>query len=331
MEAKEQPRPQLYLFSDCALLAFCNSCVIFSMFSSFSRKAKRSLLLFVLAFYFIPTPREKDDGFFLFSSLEALPPKREEVQTPQRQGQGEATQPGNKALESIGQSWLTEIKSNKKEKEPAKAPSTPQEQNVKEGGEESPKKEPELSRPAKTEDREVQKEGPTFSSLVFRFFLFACFLGLILYFALRFFRFRRQPFFRRGDELVQVIVSLPLVQGKFLQIIDVAGQLLVLGVSDAGVQLLTSINEGISADRIRLWQSRQGSEEHPKNLLDQLTGIIKGTDMKFWNTKTKQSFSSVLNQMSGKKEATKEEESSEKTAELKRLLRRQKREISKKL
>ena len=185
---------------------------------------------------------------------------------------------------------------------------------------------------SKEEQRALpQKEAPSFSSAALRFILFLSLLGLLLYFGLRFFRSRNQGLFHRGGDLVQLLVSVPLVQGKFLQIVDVAGQLLVLGVSDAGVQLLTNVSEGISADRIRLWQSRQGPELPPNNMLDKLTAIIKGSDLSFLSTQTKQNFASVLKQFSGQPTNKKtEEEGSDKAAELKRLLLRQKRELSKK-
>ena len=191
--------------------------------------------------------------------------------------------------------------------------------------EERPQISPELNQGLKS-SRQVE-EAPSFVSAALRFVLFISLLGLLIYFGLRFFRSRKHGLFRRGDDLVQLLVSVPLVQGKFLQIVDVAGQLLVLGVSDAGVQLLTNINEGISADRIRLWQSRQSPEAPPNNMTDKLTALLKGTDLSSGNTSSKRNFASLLRQFGGQPEKVGEPD---KASELKRLLIRQKKELSRK-
>ena len=87
-----------------------------------------------------------------------------------------------------------------------------------------------------------------------------------------------------GNDLVQVIASVPLVQGKFIQIVDLAGKLMVLGVADSGVNMLAEIEDSRTADRIRLWQSnRVAGAALPEGLLEKLTGLIKGGDFRFWN------------------------------------------------
>ena len=256
----------------------------------------------------------------------------------------------NDALESIKESWLAEIQSSSLKEDPSakrKASLSQDSSGAVKGGSEQflSKREkgqepvhvdkklylpnPHSTVPKQGEGSLQKEEGaPSFSSAALRFILFIFLLVLLIYFGLRFFRSRNQGFFRRGDDLVQLLVSVPLVQGKFLQIVDVAGQLLVLGVSEAGVQLLTNISEGISADRIRLWQSRQSPEASPnKNIMDKLIAVIKGSDLRFWNAQGKQNFSSILKQFTGQLE--KKGESNE-SSELKRLLMSQKRELSKK-
>lgn len=126
-------------------------------------------------------------------------------------------------------------------------------------------------------------EGPGLISVIFRFFgLMALMVGLF-YFGLRYLRAKTGAPVMGGGDLVQVLVSTPLVQGKFLQIVDVAGRLMVLGVSESGVQMLESIDDGVVADRIRIWQSRRAaSGPIPTSLLDQLQKVFKTSDFRFW-------------------------------------------------
>ena len=288
----------------------------------------------------------------------SLSPQTEQKRTDTNSEEQSPSNAKNHTLNSINQSWLAEIQSRsakqnssvKQQRALGQTPPEPAKQNTPLKEEEESTEAPaysteklylanpgnaqvkeeaaQASTAFKQEQRKTQpQEAPSFSSAALRFVLFISLLGLLLYFGLRFFRLRNQGLFRRGEDLVQVVISVPLVQGKFLQVVDVAGHLLVLGVSDAGVQLLTNINEGISADRIRLWQSRQSPQAPPNKMLDKLTSIIKGTDLNFRNTQAKQNFGSLLKQLSGQPEKAEE---TDKAAELKRLLMRQKRELSKK-
>ncbi|MCR9141896.1 MAG: flagellar biosynthetic protein FliO [bacterium] len=126
-------------------------------------------------------------------------------------------------------------------------------------------------------------EGPSLFSVIFRFFgLMALMVGLF-YVGMRYLRAKSGAPVMGGSDLVQVLVSTPLVQGKFLQIVDVAGRLMVLGVSDSGVQMLETIDDGVVADRIRIWQSRRAvNGPLPTSLLDQAQKLFKTSDLRFW-------------------------------------------------
>lgn len=126
-------------------------------------------------------------------------------------------------------------------------------------------------------------DGPSLFSVIFRFFgLMALMVGLF-YLGMRYLRAKTGAPVMGGGDLVQVLVSVPLVQGKFLQIVDVAGRLMVLGVSDSGVQMLETIDDGVVADRVRIWQSRRAvNGPLPTSLLDQLQNVFKTSDFRFW-------------------------------------------------
>lgn len=59
-----------------------------------------------------------------------------------------------------------------------------------------------------------------------------------------------------GQEAIQVLSVISVGTNKFIQIIDVAGKVFLIGVSDNSISLLTEIKDRVDIDRIRLLSSR---------------------------------------------------------------------------
>jgi flagellar protein FliO/FliZ len=59
-----------------------------------------------------------------------------------------------------------------------------------------------------------------------------------------------------GGEAVRVLSVVPIGQNKFLQLVDVAGRVLLVGVSDSSINLITEITEKDQVDRIRILSTR---------------------------------------------------------------------------
>jgi flagellar protein FliO/FliZ len=59
-----------------------------------------------------------------------------------------------------------------------------------------------------------------------------------------------------GQEVITILSVVPLGQNKFLQVVDIAGKVYVLGVSDNNINLITEIKEKDDVDRIRLLSSK---------------------------------------------------------------------------
>lgn len=59
-----------------------------------------------------------------------------------------------------------------------------------------------------------------------------------------------------GQEVIQVLSTVSVGTNKFLQVVDVAGKVFLLGVSDSNINLLTEIKDREEIDRIRLLSSR---------------------------------------------------------------------------
>lgn len=59
-----------------------------------------------------------------------------------------------------------------------------------------------------------------------------------------------------GESAIQILSTVSVGTNKFVQIIDVAGKVFLLGVSDSSINLLTEIKDREDIDRIRLLSSR---------------------------------------------------------------------------
>ncbi len=86
---------------------------------------------------------------------------------------------------------------------------------------------------------------------------------------------------------MRVLSSLPVSQGKQLQIVDVSGILLVIGVSDNSVNLITEIESPDIKEKI--FHSKNTSEPPEENFLVSLLHTIKGADLKFPGIKKNES------------------------------------------
>jgi len=59
-----------------------------------------------------------------------------------------------------------------------------------------------------------------------------------------------------GQEVIQVLSIVPVGQNRFLQVVDLAGRVLVLGIAENNISLLLEITDRDEKDRIRLMSSR---------------------------------------------------------------------------
>ena len=181
-----------------------------------------------------------------------------------------------------------------------------------------------------------EEEAPSFVGTLFRFVLMMGFMIALLYVLLRYLKNKSGGLAFGAGGLVEVIATAPLMQGKSIQIVDVAGRIYVLGVSDSGVNLITSIEDARSADKIRMFQS-QKKDIVPQGLLTELTSLIKKSDYRFWHsekekdTDTSQDFRKILEKETAAEFITEklpEKPPEETEAELTELLSRQRRKIA---
>lgn len=99
------------------------------------------------------------------------------------------------------------------------------------------------------------EEPESYGWLIFKtIFIIGLLLGGFYYF----FRFvtKKAGLQLLGQDVIQVLSVAPLGQNKFIQVVDLAGRVLVIGVTDSTISVITEIKEKDEIDRIRLLSSR---------------------------------------------------------------------------
>lgn len=103
-------------------------------------------------------------------------------------------------------------------------------------------------------------------------FLLAVIIG-IFYGVLRVYRFKKQLQINES-ETIKILHQYPLMPGKYLQIVQISGKIYFLGISDAGVQLISEIKDQDYYQRIRLDLEKDNNIPRV-DFLTELTKVIK--------------------------------------------------------
>ncbi len=142
-------------------------------------------------------------------------------------------------------------------------------------------------------------EGPSLIELFVRFILILGIFGVSFYFVIKYFK-RKNLILNDAFAPIQVLASIPIMSGKFLQIVDVAGQIMILGISENNVNLIQIVENSIVSEKIRIWHEEYKKKQNVppfywKNFLEK----IFGKPFSFWHQDTenpnKRDFLSYLN------------------------------------
>ncbi|MBE7439916.1 MAG: flagellar biosynthetic protein FliO [Spirochaetales bacterium] len=209
-------------------------------------------------------------------------------------------QPPPGALGDINETWMKTIHGEENGTQPAKSGTDTEEKETDSIVLPNPVPEkPETPETPVTNPGESQslfgnrEEGPSFFSVFLRFLGFGALLLLFFVGTMRWIKRRNLLPTMFESDLLQVIARIPLMPGKTLQIVDLAGQILVLGVSDQSMDLILEVKNGELADRIRLWHSQKSVLTQKESVLDQLTSLVRGS--RFWQEKPgKTDFAALL-------------------------------------
>ncbi len=75
-------------------------------------------------------------------------------------------------------------------------------------------------------------------------------------------------------DMIKVLATYPLATNRLIKVVDIAGKVLILGVTDSNINLITSIEDKEMLDKIKLMSSKQSFERG--SFKDQLLKIIGG-------------------------------------------------------
>ena len=94
-------------------------------------------------------------------------------------------------------------------------------------------------------------------SYVWSFFKMLIILGIMVGIFYYFFKFvsKKANINNSPDSISKTLSVIPIAQNKFLQVVDLGGKILVLGVSDNSINLVTEITEKHEIDKIRVSSS----------------------------------------------------------------------------
>ncbi len=154
------------------------------------------------------------------------------------------------------------------------------------GIEQKDKKKKDISQPSKKEnleqtdpvrERYVNSEESSSTTLLWilvRIFLVLAILIGVLYYILQFLSRNKGLRYPVKGEM-RLISHLPLGAGRELQIVEVSGMLLVLGVSEHSITLIKEITDPLIKERIFL--ARDSFEPPKGNFIDELYKVVTGS------------------------------------------------------
>ncbi len=114
--------------------------------------------------------------------------------------------------------------------------------------------------PAKEEPGIYDYEEPVVEeeSYVWLIFKTIFILGLLVGGFYYFFKFvtKKTGIHAIGQDVIKILSIVPVGQNKFLQVVDIAGRILVLGVTDSSINIITEVEGRDEIDRVRLLSSK---------------------------------------------------------------------------
>ena len=238
-------------------------------------------------------------GFFFFSlpfaHLTAEPPSENlPINSPASNDLQDAEVEADKYLREIEKTWLQGISQEAKKKNGGEVEATPGQLPEGKNGESIFRNEAQPPSNLFSPDNNQESIGDqSLLSLLVRLLLMMAVVLGGFYLLFRFLRKKSGISFAARHDLLTVIASInvphPSASGKILQIVDLAGTLLLISVADAGIRLVSKIEDKPTIEKIRIWQS-QNSDSRPRthrdstfSLFNQLFKTKKWQRRPFWD------------------------------------------------
>lgn len=137
-----------------------------------------------------------------------------------------------------------------------------------------------------TDKPEVKKDETSnwFFQIVKTIFGLAVVIGIILLLQ-KFLRYKSR-FVAPKNEIIKTWHEYSIESGKKMRIIEIGNRFLLIGISDAGIQLITEFKEQVHIDQIKLTCESFGATEQPDMWLD-LTNLITNKVQDLFSRKQK--------------------------------------------
>ena len=114
----------------------------------------------------------------------------------------------------------------------------------------------------------------SYSLLVLRTLAILAVLVVAVYIVMRIFLKNRRKIVT-GTDIIKVIATYPLAGNKSIQIMEIAEKVFILGVTDSNINMITSVEDKETIDRIKL-QSSKETKGGFQSFKDQLMKLISG-------------------------------------------------------
>jgi flagellar protein FliO/FliZ len=131
--------------------------------------------------------------------------------------------------------------------------------------------------PVEERYRRTEDESGSFLSILVKTILVFGILAVAMYYVLKYISRNRNIQFPVSG-MMRVLSSISIAPGKQLQIVDIAGTLYVLGVSEHSVNLITEITD--SDTKSKIFQAKETAEPPLENFLEILAKNFKNFDIK---------------------------------------------------
>ena len=109
------------------------------------------------------------------------------------------------------------------------------------------------------EDPEFNDKGISYPMMILRTVAVMGVIIIGVYFLFRVLIKKKSKLVTNSD-VIKVLATYPLAANRIIQVVDIGGQVLVLGVSDSSINLITELKDREAIDQIRLVSSKEHGE-----------------------------------------------------------------------
>jgi flagellar biogenesis protein FliO len=108
------------------------------------------------------------------------------------------------------------------------------------------------------EDPEFGENRVSYPLLVLRTLAVLAVIIVGIYFLFRLLVKKRNRIVAETD-IIKVLASYPLASNRLIQVVEIAGKIMILGVTDSNINLITEVEDGELIDKIKLLSSKESS------------------------------------------------------------------------